>query len=144
MRRQPRHSGSVGRLGGAPASGPASPSAADTGRAGGRRFCLCLAALLLVGCGDSTPPPPEPAAVVAEAAETLGAAAADAAKQAESGNYVEAWAGYATLAEKQDLTEEQRAAANRAAVALLPSVSKAAAEGDARAQQLMELYRATK
>lgn len=103
-----------------------------------------LAALLLAGCGDSAPPPPEPQAVVAEAAQTLGAEAAEAAKQAETGNYVEAWAGYATLAEKQELTGEQRAAANRAAIALLPSVSKAAEEGDARAKQLMELYRSTK
>lgn len=112
-------------------------------RASGLAFWLS-AALLLAGCGDSAPPPPDPKAVATEAAQTIGAEARESAKQAEAGNYVEAWAGYATLAEKQELTEEQRAAANRAAVALLPSLSKSAEQGDARAKELMELYRRTK
>lgn len=107
-------------------------------------LAVLLTVVLFCGCSDSAPPPPDPQAVATEAAQTIGAEASESAKQAEAGNYVEAWAGYATLAEKQELTDEQRAAANRAAVALLPSLSKAAEAGDARARQLMELYRATK
>ncbi len=111
---------------------------------------LFLAAGLLAGCGR-TPEPPDPVATAEEATDALAAAgeevaqtARSAARSAQAGQVVEAWAGFASLAEQPGLTDEQRAAAQRAGISLLPSLNRAAESGDARARALIEEHQRSK
>lgn len=105
---------------------------------------LAVALGLAAGCGR-TPSPPDPEAAAAEASDALAAAGGDvaqtaraAAQQVQAGQVVEAWAGFASLSHQPELTDEQRAAAQRAVISLLPALSRAAEGGDARARALME------
>lgn len=111
---------------------------------GGRLTTLALVLGLVTGCGR-TPTPPDPTAAAAEASDALAAAGGEvaqtaraAAQQVQAGQVVEAWAGFASLSHQPDLTDEQRAAAQRAVISLLPALGRAAESGDARAKALME------
>lgn len=99
---------------------------------------------LLSGCGRP-PSLPDPEAVAAEASDALATAGGEtaqiaraAAQQVQAGQVVEAWAGFTSLSHQPELTDEQRAAAQRVVISLLPALNRAAEDGDARARALME------
>ena len=119
-------------------------------------FFLAVLALLGVagtGCGRSGK---APAAVAIEevkpkmdqafnlAAPEVKIIADDAVSALQQNDTPKAFVQFEALAEKPDLTDEQRAIANRSMLAVMAQMQKAATNGDERASQFIQMRRARK
>jgi predicted small lipoprotein YifL len=117
------------------------------------RLALALSlATALAGCGDKAPPEPMPAAEVPKALnDAFGKASAEdqslakAAQQAvQKDEQAVALELLQALANKADLTPEQREIAARSALSVRSKLLDAANKGDKAAQDYLEQQRARK
>ncbi len=113
---------------------------------------VALCAATFCGCGDKPAPEPISAAEVPKtldnafntASPEARAAAKAAAEALQKDEQSMALDALEALAQKTDLTPEQREAAAKAAVSVRAGIVDAAAKGDAAAQAYLEEQRARK
>ena len=110
------------------------------------------AAGILSGCGDAAPPEPLPLSEAPAAVDTAfkdatpeaRALAAEVKAAAQSSDSPRAFVELQAMQSRPDLTPEQREVVARSLAGAAEELNAAAARGDARAQQILNLHRARK
>lgn len=120
---------------------------------GNLALALVAAGLAASGCGkggdsptaaDLSAAPGVVKSAFSKSSAEVQAAAAKAAEDIASGNYVESVGDLGELSSRTDLTPEQRQALAQSQIAVMQKLSEAAANGDQKAAEAMELHRARK